>query len=48
MQPYGTNPQWTLPASTPPGTYYVRVYVRTSTGSNVDAQTGTPAFHITP
>jgi hypothetical protein len=39
VQNYSTQSTWTF-TPTAPGTYYVTVYVRTSSTSNVDAQTG--------
>jgi hypothetical protein len=37
VQAYSTTATWTLPTTTPAGTYYVGVNVRTSTGVARDA-----------
>ncbi|MBL0276933.1 MAG: multicopper oxidase domain-containing protein [Anaeromyxobacter sp.] len=48
IQDYGVGSSWTMPASTPPGTYVVKVDVRTSPLVDLDASASTTFQLVAP
>jgi hypothetical protein len=47
VQDYGATPAWTMPATTPPGSYRISVHVRTSAAVSQDVAT-TVSYSVTP